>query len=217
MVEWLGQTGVEMRVAFSKVFGSRHRPFGSPSTQVGGLSDGKEGVQWNVAYDRRDGRQAVGVNLEGMQYDDWPVARLIERELKQPTLLPLVRMHPGLSPVVLLWRRDYWQAASRPEIEERYIHPTPIALGDLTDEGWRRALEAAIECLDAKRKRRGRAIQTVTLQSGRRVEGEVSPHLTFEYRAEVPVGWDELCRSARDTLQPLHDWARQRAGQLVSF
>jgi len=29
----------------------------------------------------------LGVNLEGMQYDDWPVARLIEREIARPLLL----------------------------------------------------------------------------------------------------------------------------------
>jgi len=29
----------------------------------------------------------LAVNLEGMKYDDWPVARLIEREIFRPLLL----------------------------------------------------------------------------------------------------------------------------------
>lgn len=35
----------------------------------------------------RHGAAWLGVNLEGMKYDGWPVARLIERELSRPLLL----------------------------------------------------------------------------------------------------------------------------------
>ena len=34
-----------------------------------------------------DGFVRLGVNLEGMRYDDWPVARLIERDISRPLLL----------------------------------------------------------------------------------------------------------------------------------
>jgi len=134
MLEWFGDEAVRIRVAFSKVFGPRWRPFGSAALRLGGLSDGAEGVQWNVAYDPRDGRRWVGVNLEGTQPDDWPVVRLLERERRDPELLDLVQDDRALHPVVLVWRRDYWQATSRPFIQERNIAPTPIALGDLTED-----------------------------------------------------------------------------------
>lgn len=183
MLDWLGSEGDRMRVAFTKVFGSGPEPFGNQATHIGGWSNGSKGVQWNAAFDPRDGRQWVGVNLEGMVYNDWPVARLIERELAEPTLLGLVAKTDGLEGVTVLWRRDYWQAQSRPEIQERNIAPTPIALSALTEAEWRSALEEALGCLDRGRKRRGRAVQTVTLPSGDRVEDEVSPHLTFEYHA----------------------------------
>ncbi|MDE2795442.1 MAG: hypothetical protein OXL34_11540 [Gemmatimonadota bacterium] len=49
-----------------------------------GVSDGIEGVQWNAGCRARDGTVWLGVNLEGIKYDDWPVARLIERELSRP-------------------------------------------------------------------------------------------------------------------------------------
>ena len=62
------------------------RDFGSPFRGVLGISDGNEGVQLNE-YRPGDGFVWLGVNLEGMQYDDWPVARLIERETSRPLLL----------------------------------------------------------------------------------------------------------------------------------
>ncbi|MYA44598.1 MAG: hypothetical protein F4Z31_22965 [Gemmatimonadetes bacterium] len=58
-----------------------------PSRGVLGLSDGNEGVQWNAGYRPGDGFVWLGLNLEGMQYDDWPVARLLEREIGRPLLL----------------------------------------------------------------------------------------------------------------------------------
>ena len=38
-----------------------------------------------------DGFVWLGVNLKGMKYDDWPVARLIEREIFRPLLLSRYR------------------------------------------------------------------------------------------------------------------------------
>jgi hypothetical protein len=217
MLEWLGSEADDIRIAFSKVFGSRWRPFGSQALHVGGFSDGKEGVQWSVAYDPRDGRQWVGVNLEGMQYGDWPIARFIETELKEPDLPGLAKKHRNLAGVVAFWRRDYWQATSRPEIEEQDIAPTPIPLGELTGEQWRAALLEARNCLDSRRKRRGRATQTVTLKSGEQVTGEVSPHLTFRYTAPRQMEWEALFREARACLQPLHEWTVRRSALPIRF
>ena len=73
---------------FRDVFQCRGRDCGSPSRGVLGISDGNEGVQWNAGYYPRDGAVWLGVNLEGMKYDSWPVARLIEREISRPLLGP---------------------------------------------------------------------------------------------------------------------------------
>ena len=214
---WLGAEGEALRVAFSRVFGAKWRPFGSPSLKLGGLSDGREGVQWNVAYDPRDGARWVGVNLEGMAYDDWPIARLIESELKRPTLVGLVRSTAALRDVILVWHRDYWPAQSRVEIQEQEIAPTPIALGDLTEEMWRQSLDGAAACLDARRKRRGRAVQRVTLMSGRVVEGEVSPHLMFRWMGRAGSDWEAMMRETKGAMQPLHEWANRLASKPVRF
>ena len=55
----------------------RGRPFGTPRGRYQGVSDNAEGVQWNAGVDREQGSSWLGVNLEGMAYDDWPIARLI--------------------------------------------------------------------------------------------------------------------------------------------
>ncbi|MBW3554820.1 MAG: hypothetical protein KY466_15010 [Gemmatimonadetes bacterium] len=192
MLEWLGSEGEKMRVAFTRVFRTRLRPFGSQSLQVGGFSDGRDGVQWNVAYDPRDGRQWVGVNLEGLQYDDWPVARLIERELRDMALPQVVQVHAPLRDVIVLWQRDYWQATARPEIDECDIPPTP--------------------------EYRRRATQAVTLSgSGSQVEGEVSPHLMLRWMAPAFMEWEELFRKGKSVLPPVHEWANRRARKPVAF
>jgi hypothetical protein len=217
MLKWLGPEGDRLRIAFTKVFGSRYEPFGSLSLQVGGLSDGKKGVQWHVGYDPRDETRFAGVNLEGMQYDGWPVARLIERELKAPTLIEFVEGKEDVVGVSLLWRRDYWQKQARPEIVERYISPTPLVVSELTAEGWREALTGAGACLDSKRRRRGRATQTVTLLGGEQVTGEVSPHLTFWLTSEGGIAWEDFFRDVRTRMQSLHAWAVRRSTDPVSF
>ncbi len=76
-----------LKSLFRDIFGCRGRDFGSPSRGVLGISDGNEGVQCSAAYRPGDGFVWLGVHLEGMQYDDWPVARLIEREISRPFLL----------------------------------------------------------------------------------------------------------------------------------
>ena len=76
---------------FRDVFGCRGREFGSLSRGVLGVSDGNEGVQWNAGCYPRDGAVWLGVSLEGMEFDDWPVARLIEREIFRPLLLTRYR------------------------------------------------------------------------------------------------------------------------------
>ena len=76
-----------LKALFRDIFQCRGRDFGSPSRGVLGISDGNESVQWNAGYYPRHGAVWLGVNLEGMKYDDWPVARLIEREISRPLLL----------------------------------------------------------------------------------------------------------------------------------
>ncbi len=173
-----------LKSCFSDVFGCRGRDFGNPSRGVLGISDGNEGVQWNAAYYLRDSAVWLGVNLEGMKYDDWPVARLIEREISRPLLLTRYRRQVARpDKVTVVWARDAWQVSARPRIKEANIAPTPIALDRLDGQGSAEALRGARECLDPQKQLRGRRKVTVTLLPSKRhpwerqVEMEVSPHL----------------------------------------
>ena len=173
-----------LKSCFRDVFGCRGREFGSLSRGVLGISDANEGVQWNAGYYPRDGAVWLGVNLEGMKYDDWPVARLIERESSRPLLLTRYRRKVARpDKVTVVWARDAWQVSARPRIKEANLAPTPIALDQLNGEGWAEALRGATECLDPRKQLRGRSKVPVTLFPSKRHPGErqvemyVSPHL----------------------------------------
>lgn len=204
------QAGVVIGL-FKSLFECDGKRFGSPSLGVLGISDGVEGVQWNAGYYRRDRTAWLGVNLEGKQYDDWPVARLIEREISRPLLLSEYR-HRVARPerVTVGWTRDAWQVSSRVPIKEADIAPTPIALNRVDGEGWALALRGARECLDSKRQHRGRRRAEVTLRrSGRMVERWVSPHLRFKthFAANSP----RSLQRAKENLEALHDFATHQA------
>ena len=126
-----------LKTLLRDIFQCRGRDFCSPSRGVLGISDGNEGVHWNAGYYPRDGAVWLGVNLEGMKQDDWPVARLIERETSRPLLL--TRYRPQVArpdKVTVLWSRDAWQYSARHPIKEANIAPTPVAL-DRLRRGWR--------------------------------------------------------------------------------
>ena len=84
-----------------------------------GVHDGVQGVQWNAWYSRPEQTAWMGVNLEGMLYDGWPAARLIERELLRPLLLTQCRPQVTRpANVIVSWRRDAWQGPVRVKIRE---------------------------------------------------------------------------------------------------
>ena len=205
-----------LRTHFRNVFGCCGREFGSPFRGVLGISDGNKGVQWNAGYYPRDGAVWLGVNLEGMEYDDWPVARLIEREISRPVLL--TRYRPRVSRpdrVTVIWARDAWQYSHRPPIKEAKLAPTPIALDRLDSQGWEDALQGARECLDPRKRHRGRRKDSVTLLPStrhpceRRKEMYVSPHL----KIRIPLAkiTPRAMRHARDNLEVLHEFAAHQS------
>ena len=196
---------------FTGLFACEGRRFGSRSLGVLGISDGCEGVQWNAAYER-DGAAWLGVNLEGMLYDGWPVARLIEREISHPLLLTEYRDRvPRPEMVTVNWWRDAWQVR-RVRIRESSLLPTPIALDRLDGDGWAHALSQARECLDPERGYRGRCRTKVTLLgSGRIVEREVSPHLQF--KARFDENSTRSLQRAKENLEALHDFAMRQSAQ----
>ena len=200
---------------FRDLFECDGQPFGSPSLGVLGISDGIEGVQWNAWYSQREETAWwLGVNLEGKRYDDWPVARLVKREIDHPLLLTEYRVRVARpEEVTVSWKRDAWQVGSRIRIMESRLPPTPIALDLLDSDGWTRALGCARECLDSKRKYRGRRRTKVTLHcSDQTVERDVSPHLQF--KTWLNESTPHAMQRAKDNLEALHEWVTRQARPL---
>ena len=192
--------------------------FGSPSLQVSGMCDGTRGVQWTAWIEWSGAEQMAyaGVNLEGMVYDGWPVARFIERELAQPWLLSAARdvRHPQR--IEVLWYRDAWQVQARPPIKEKFIGGSPRLLHVLTADAWEAMLREAYECLDPNRGRRGRNTQVVTTSTGARRTYEVSPHLQIRqaFWPRTPgsrAGWRDALDAAMTNLRSVHDVVARQA------
>ena len=99
-----------LRSAFKSTFRIEGRPFGMSGSRWVGVSDDAKGVQWNAPLDQEEGIVILGVNLEGMEYQGWPIARFIERELAQPML---TNMTADFGDIVVSLMRDAWQAAAR--------------------------------------------------------------------------------------------------------
>lgn len=195
------------------------RLFGSVPLGLQGLSDNNPGVQWNTWINFKSGGAYVGVNLEGMKYDGWPVARLIGRELENPKLFETIARLQEPNEIELIWWRDAWgPGGSRiPSFKEHIIAPTPTPLSGLTEEGWTQALREARDCLNADREYQGRAKQRITLRDGHQVERWVwvSPHLQFRRRLwqHAPTdsnAWATAMQRARGHLQPLYEFVAER-------
>lgn len=198
---------------FTARTGRAGRRFGRASGRYEGFSDDADGVQWNCGIDRVRGVVTVGVNLEGMKYGGWPIARLLLREERTPTL-PGVLRATSLAKVTEVWlERDAWQAAARLPISEWHIGPEPpLAANSLTDDQWLSMVQEALQSLDADRHFLGRGSMEVTLaRTGRKLK-DVSPHL----QVKLPLRVHELSPLSLDTaaasLEPVHGWMVRRSG-----
>ena len=212
-----------VRSAFKQVFGTAGKTFGQPG-RAHGLSDGAGGVQWNALYDPVSGHARLGVNLEGMKYDDWPIARFIERELHSPSLASELALElPDTDKIIVNFRRDAWQRAARLLIDERHFGDMPMSLSAISPGSWIDTLEEAYQCLDAERAYRGRSKQEVTLKvSRRKVVKQVSPHLNISTVIwSGTLGSEESARDAiaraRKRLAPIHEFITRRSALIPSL
>jgi hypothetical protein len=192
--------------------------FGSPSLQVDGICDGSAGVQWSAWVEWHGHQQLAyaSVNLEGLAYDGWPVARFIERELEQQKLLGVRSEVRDPTRIEVIWYRDAWQVSARPPVREKRIGPSPCLLHSLTGAAWTAMLQEAYECLDASHEHRGRARQTLTTSAGSRRTFSVSPHLQLRQAfwprdPSTRTGWRAALDQAMGNLRPLHRMAREQS------
>jgi hypothetical protein len=140
------------------------RPFGQWRNPHFGLSDGVEGVRWNIGVNREEKEIWLGVNLEGMAYQGWPIATFILSEIARPTLDLMKEKIAEPDRIRLTFSRDAWQITSRLSIAEQFIGDKRL----LAFRNRRRTLASiachARGCLDESRQFRARDTQVVTLR-----------------------------------------------------
>jgi hypothetical protein len=217
MTELQSRVGL-IRGVFPEVFGYQWEDFTSNPLRVSGLSDGAEGVQWNAWIEHETLAAFVGVNLEGKEYDGWPIARVITRELAKPQLLHVRDAMASVEGIHVYVGREVWQAGNRIKVPENVIDDMPVLLASLRSGTWRSALREADECLDDVSGTRKKAKQLVTLQDGRRLEREVSPQMQFYVKltewSAYPPRLREAMKSERARLEPLHQFLKKQASRL---
>lgn len=187
------------------------RPFGQLNKPYFGISDGNEGVQWNLAVFPKDDRARLGVNLEGLKYSDWPISKLIKSEQKDELLLRVVANLGDPDRIILRFTRDAWQASARLAIVEEHLGEGEVKLSELAPNLWQKILAKALECLNPDANHLGRSKQLVTLKNSplgtapRTVQ--VSPHLTIWTPIDPSKDSTEELSSAISRLRPIYEWA----------
>lgn len=202
---------------FNELLNVKGKPFGQLNKPYFGISDGLDGVQWNLTIYPNEGKARIGVNLEGMRYRDWPIATLIKSELEVPTLLRLVPHLRDPKNITLRFTRDAWQVASRPNILERYLGGREFCLSELTEDLWHTILTDGIGCLDKDQSYRGRSRQAVTVVKKTGPDADktdmfVSPHLTIWTPINPSCDSNEELSYAINQLKPIHEWASMVSG-----
>ena len=203
---------------FTELLGVKGRPFGQLNKPVFGISDGREGVQWNLAIHPNENKADVGVNLEGIEYRGWPIAALIKSELEDPALLRLVPYLRDPQDITLRFVRDAWQVTSRPDILEHNLGGGEFRLCELTKDLWHNILTEAIGCLSKERNYLGRARQAVTPVRRAGPDADpvlmwVSPHLKISTSIDPSRDSIEELSSAIERLVSLHEWASKVSGE----
>ena len=198
-----------VRKAYEAIFGHEGRPFGLKSKPYQqGLSEHTEGVQWNFFINAEERTTLLGINLEGMKYDDWPIAHFLEHEMENPSdgLLSVASTFEEPDDIEVRLLRDAWQVSTRRDIDEAIIGGEFHTLDQLTPNLWKEIVQEAYSCLDPSKNHRARAEQKVTLTSnGEQKLFGVSPHLTIvtPLWKMIPPSTDEAIRITRDKMDYL--------------
>ena len=207
--------------AFGLNFNVVPRPFGQKLDPTHGFSDDNNGVQWNVAVNKKTGKVSLGVNLEGMKYQnkdklkEWPITNLLLNEAKRAKLLSLTSISRAHD-IQVKMTRDAWQAASRPPIAECNIAPEGLMLSELTQEIWTNIINESLGCLNEKQGYKGRGSQVISrIKSGDKKLMDVSPHLGFRITVtnDTPQSVDKFLddlKAAQNILMPLYKFALER-------
>jgi hypothetical protein len=196
----------ELLQLFASLLNVKGRPFGQLNRPSFGMSDGKQGVQWNLSVNTETEEVRLGVNLEGSaRTGRWLIAPFI---LNKPGIEELRSKIPNPDFFYIRFSRDAWQGASRLNIREKVIGGREYRLSEISQEIWCSILEEALTCLDKDKNYRGRKKnQPVTLESdGRELVRDISPHLTVWTPLSIEGDIEKNIKARLSELRPVYDW-----------
>jgi len=204
----------ELFQSFEALLKVKGRPFGQLNRPNFGMSDGNEGVQWNLSVSADSGVIRLGVNLEGMEYSNWPISNFILSEIGSPKIEEVAAVLNDPNDIYIRFARDAWQAAARPNIVEKYLGGREFSFAEINSDQWSNTLKEALGCLNEEKNYRGRANQTVTLvnkpKNGEQVRVmEVSPHLNIGSPLSLNGNIHENIELKLAELQPVYDWVKR--------
>lgn len=198
---------VELLHIFTSLLNVKGRPFGQQDKPSFGMSDGNEGVQWNLSVNTQTKEIQLGVNLEGSaKTGKWLIAPFI---LNKPNIDKIKSEIKHPDNITLRFSRDAWQCASRLNIKEKFIGGREYPLSDIDKNIWSEILGEALTCLDESRDYRGRKKQLVTLESnksGNKELKDISPHLTIWTHLSIDGNIEENIKAKISELQPVYNW-----------
>ena len=200
----------ELLQSFLSYLEIKGKPFGQTGADSFGVSDGTEGIQWSLVIYPKENKAFVTVNLEGMKYQGWPIARLLLAERKSPSLLSI---KSPKDQIFIRMVRDAWRRPlGRDAIMESAIGGClDICLKDLSPDKWVEIVEESLGCLNEDKNYMGRARQLVTLKVSKRVvEKEVTPHLNV--LTPIKIDGSDI-QDAVDRLRPFYMWLSSRINQ----
>lgn len=196
----------ELLQLFASSLNVKGRPFGQLNKPTFGMSDGNEGVQWNLSVNTETEEIQLGVNLEGSaKTGRWLIAPFI---LNKPSIDKIKSKLNHPDNITLRFSRDAWQGASRLNIKEKLIGGREYPLSEIDHNIWSAILEEALTCLDESKNYRGRKKnQQVTLVSdGREIMKDISPHLTIKTHLSIEENVEENIKARISELRPVYDW-----------
>lgn len=196
----------EVLQEFSLALNVKGKPFGQLNRPIFGMSDGNKGVQWNIAISPESGEIRIGVNLEGSEkMGKWLISPFI---LSKPDIEEVKKNVKDPNTIFVRFTRDAWQGASRLEIVEKYLGGREFSLFELNGKLWDSILEEALTCIDKDRGyKKRKSKQIVTLKSdGRKVEKDISPHITIWSLMSLDGDITETIKNNILELQPVYNW-----------
>jgi len=196
----------ELLQLFASSLNVKGRSFGQLNRPAFGMSDGNQGVQWNLSVNTETKEIRLGVNLEGSaKTGKWLIAPFI---LSRPRIDELKSRIASPDCLTLRFSRDAWQGASRLNIREKFIGGQEYLLSEINQEIWSSILEEALTCLDESKNYRGRKRnQPIILESdGRELMKDISPHLTIWAHLSIDGNIEENIKTKLSELRPVYDW-----------